>query len=208
MSTQEEAKKGSCPGCEGELKEVYAEAHYGRYLLLDQCKSCGGIWFDRWELYYLEDNEADRLDPVDKERLSAALSFRKGSGLCPMCQITLEPFNDLNIPEDANIERCPECGGLWLNRGELKRYEEHKRDLKNRQEDAPFPLRHPHPLIQEDQNRRLEELKNLGKALSTRVNPEIPDTITLDGPEIDRGELTKDLAWIIIQILLRLFLKV
>ncbi len=208
MSTQEEAKKGSCPGCDGELNEVYAEAHYGRYLLLDQCQDCGGIWFDQWELYYLKEDEAERLDPVNKERLLAPLSLRKGAGLCPECEVSLEPFWDLNLPEDADIKRCPGCSGLWLNRGELKRYEDYKRGLRKGEEDAPSALHQSHLLTQEDQNRRLEELKNLGKALSTRVSPQIPDTIALDEPEIDRKELTKDLVWIIIQVLLRLFLKV
>lgn len=208
MSTQEGVKKNLCPGCGGDLKEVYAEAHYGRYLLLDQCNSCGGIWFDKWELYYLKDNEADRFDPVDRERILAPLSFRKGFGLCPVCKTDLEPFHDLNLPEDANIERCPGCNGLWLNRGELKRYHEHKIALKSRQKETPLPLDLPPLLTLEDHNKRLEELKNLGKALSTRVNPEIPDTITLDGPEIDRGELAKDLIFIIIQVLLKLFLKI
>ena len=175
---------------------------------MDQCQDCGGIWFDRWELYYLKEDEANRLDPLDKERLLAPRSFRKGHDLCPVCGIDLEPFNDLNLPEDADIKRCPGCSGLWLNRGELKRYEDYKRGLRKGEEDAPSALRQSHLLTQEDQNRRLEELKNLGNALSTRVSPEIPDTTALDEPEIDGKELTKDLVWVIIQVLLRLFLKV
>ena len=58
-----------CPGCGSSLKEVCAEANYGRYLLLDQCPDCGGIWFDNWELYYLKNGEANRLDPIDSEKL-------------------------------------------------------------------------------------------------------------------------------------------
>lgn len=208
MSTQEEPKKNLCPSCGGDLKEVYAEANYGRYLLLDQCNSCGGIWFDKWELYYLKDNEANRLDPVDRDRLLAPLSSRSGPGLCPVCNIDLVPFYDPILPKDGNIKRCLGCSGLWLNRGELKRYHEHKIALKSRQKETPLPLDLPPLLTLEDHNKRLEELKNLGNALSTRVNPEIPDTITLDGPEIDRGELAKDLIFIIIQVLLRLFLKI
>lgn len=208
MSTQEVVKKGSCPGCDGELSEVYAEAHYGRYLLLDQCQDCGGIWFDQWELYYLKEDEAERLDPVNKERLLAPLSSRKGAGLCPECKVSLEPFSDLNLPEDADIKRCPGCSGLWLNRGELSRYEERRKELRSRYKDSPFPPRQSLSQNQEDHDKRLELLQGLGKALSTRVTPETPDTITLDEPEIDRKELTKDLIFIIINILLRLFLKI
>ncbi len=208
MSTQEIAKKGSCPGCEGELKEVYAEAHYGRYLLLDQCQDCGGIWFDQWELYYLKDCEAKRLDPVDKGRLLSPLSFRKGPGTCPVCEIDLKPFRDLNLPEDANIERCPQCSGLWLNRGELRRYEDHKRILKEGQKgDLPLSDQLPIP-IPDDHNKRLEDLQALGEAISVRIAPEIQDPVGLHETGIEGKELAKDLIFIIIHLLLRLVLKI
>ncbi len=208
MSNQEEAKKGSCPGCGGELREVYAEAHYGRYLSLDQCQDCGGIWFDRWELYYLKEDEANRLDLVDKGRLLSHLTFRKGAGLCPACEIDLKPFHDLNLPEDANIERCPQCSGLWLNRGELRRYEDHKRLLKEGQKGDIRPsdqLPKPTPNAY---NKRLEDLQSLGKAISVRITPETQDPAGLDETEIEGKELAKDLVFIIVQILLRLFLKI
>lgn len=199
----------SCPGCGSPLKEVYAEAHYGRYLLLDQCPDCGGIWFDSWELYYLKEGEANRLDPVDSEKLLTLTAFKKGPDQCPRCQAELEPFHDPNLPKDAKIERCPKCNGLWLNRGELHRYADYKAGLRERQEDRPVqqPAILPDPALKSD-NKRLEELKNLGQALSTRVSPEIGESLNLDEAEIDRAELTKDLVFVIIQVLLRLILKI
>lgn len=197
MSMQQDHKDSTCPGCGGSLKEVYAEANYGRYLLLDQCKDCGGIWFDRWELYFLKDNEACRLDPVDSERLSTLLPFKKGPGLCPRCEIDLEGFQDPNLPEDTRIERCPRCNGLWLKRGELKRYANHKKAFGKTQTASPS-------LNQEDRQKRLETLQGLGKALSTRVTPEI----NLDEPEMGGTELKKDLVFLILQVLLRLILKI
>jgi len=58
-------KQLTCPECGNGLKQVYAEANYGRVLLLDQCDKCGGIWFDSWELYYHKDAEAKRLDSIE-----------------------------------------------------------------------------------------------------------------------------------------------
>lgn len=197
MSIQQDHKDNPCPGCGGNLKEVYAEANYGRYLILDQCQDCGGIWFDRWELYLLKDNEACRLDLVDSERLSTFLSFKKGPGLCPRCKIDLEGFKDLNLSEDTRIERCPRCNGLWLKRGELKRYVNHKKASGKTQTACPS-------LSQEDHQKRLETLQGLGMALSTRVTPEI----NLDEPERGGTELTKDLVFLILQVLLRLILKI
>lgn len=54
-----------CPDCGGPLGGVYAEANYGRVLLLDQCRSCGGVWFDRWELYFLKDSSLGPLGRFD-----------------------------------------------------------------------------------------------------------------------------------------------
>ena len=199
----------SCPGCGGLLKGVYAEANYGRYLLLDQCPDCGGIWFDSWELYYLKNEEADRLDPVDRGKLLSLASFRKGSGECPRCALDLEPFHDPVLPKDARIERCSKCNGLWLNRGELHHYADHKSGLREKQEGrpAPQPAIAPAPVFKNG-NEKLETLKNLGQALSTRVSPEISEPQDLYDTEIDRSELAKDLISVILQVLLRLILKI
>jgi len=197
MPIQQDRKDSPCPGCGGSLKGVYAEANYGRYLMLDQCQNCGGIWFDRWELYFLRDDEANRLDPIDGERLLIPTTFRKGLCICPRCEVDLESFHDPNLPEDARIERCHQCNGLWLKRGELKRYANHKKALGKTQTTSPS-------LNQEDCQKRLETLQGLGKALSTRVTPEI----NLDEPEMGGTELKKDLVFLILQVLLRLILKV
>jgi uncharacterized protein len=199
----------SCPGCGSPLKEVCAEANYGRYLLLDQCPDCGGIWFDSWELYYLKNVEANRLDPVDSEKLLTLTSFKKGSDQCPRCQADLVPFHDPNLPKDAKIERCLKCNGLWLNRGELQRFADYKAGLREKQEDRPVqqPAISPEPALKNDSN-KLETLKSLGQALSTRVSPEIGESLNLDEAEIDRSELAKDLVFVIIQVLLRLVLKI
>src|SRR6185295_9504392 len=126
-----------CPGCGSLLKQVSAEANYGRFLLLDQCAGCGGIWFDTWELYYLKNEEANRLDPVDREKLLTLSSFKKGPDQCPRCEVDLEPFQDPVLPKDARIERCSKCNGLWLNRGDLHRYAEHKAGLIGQQAGRP-----------------------------------------------------------------------
>ncbi len=198
-----------CPGCGNGLKGVYAEAHYGRYLLLDQCQACGGIWFDRWELYYLEEEETNRLDPVDRERLLTLSSFKKGPDLCPRCQVGLQPFRDPSLPEDARIERCPGCNGLWLNRGELRKYTGHKTTLRNRGTDSGHqrPDISPHPTLEQNP-KKLEALQKLGQALSTTVSPQISGPSTLGEIEIDSAELTKDLVSVVLQVLLRLILKI
>jgi len=93
----------------------------GYWLVLDQCPQCGGIWCDRWELFPITALEAARLDTVDQEHLLQAVPVAAASGECPRCRARLRLYRDPALPPDARIERCPNCEGLWLNRGALRR---------------------------------------------------------------------------------------
>ncbi len=185
--------KRPCPNCGEALKEVYAEANYGRVLLVDQCPGCGGIWFDRWELYLLKEEEALRLDRVDPEALCARRGGRSGTFKCPVCEVELVRFTDPVLPPDAGIRRCPLCSGLWLNRGELARYAEHRRSTR-----GPGALGAKGPGL--DTLKRLQkELDLSGLNIPAAEDPEL----TAPGP----GELAKDLAPLVLHILLRLLLR-
>jgi Zn-finger nucleic acid-binding protein len=185
----------TCPGCGGILEEVYASATYGRVLLLDQCPACGGVWFDRWELYFLGPGEAKRLESIDPAAIATPNPLKKGLGMCPLCAVGLSDFNDPALPPDACIKRCPQCSGLWLNRGELARYEEHRARLRGT---APVPTGAalPPPGV--------KTLKNLQKALDTsavsrpwsRPLPEESYAAPLTAREV-----AEDLAPIILRIL-------
>src|SRR5262249_5617218 len=41
---------------------------------------------------------------------------------CPRCRPRMFHFHDPGLPADSRIERCPNCDGMWLNRGELWRF--------------------------------------------------------------------------------------
>ncbi len=188
-------KQKKCPGCGGDLKEVFAKATYGRVLLLDQCGRCGGVWFDRWELYFLKPDEALRLDTVDLNAIAALNPTLKGSGKCPACSVPLTDFNDPALPRDASLKRCPECSGLWLNRGELTKYAAHRASLQGAGKKA------------EPEGPKLETLKNLQKALDTSAIT-TPWTPAIDDSPIRPKEMARDLAPIILQILFKLIFKI
>ena len=115
------SRPAPCPHCALTMDQVTAHARSGYCLLLDQCRRCGGIWCDRWELYPLDAAEAARLDPFDESRLQSPAEASQGPGRCPRCTTPLRPFRDPALPPDARIERCPVCDGMWLNRGALGR---------------------------------------------------------------------------------------
>ncbi len=201
-------KNLTCPECGNGLKEVYAEANYGRILLLDQCDVCGGIWFDKWELYYLKDAEAKRLDAVNINSLLAGSPMQKGSGICPRCGgVALLPFQDPNLPADSRINRCARCNGLWLNRGELVKYEEHKNKLKSRLEPAHSASKGAEAVLAVDsQQAKWETAGRLGAAL--RIRPDNVDAAPIEDTNWDRAELSKDALFLILQILFKIIFKI
>lgn len=189
-----------CPECGGVLREVYSEANYGRVLLLDQCGACAGVWFDRWELLFATDKALDGLHEMDAWSLLARPPAEKGGGLCPACGQSLLLFEDANLPKDALISRCPGCAGLWLNRGELKRYAGHRRSLRPGRRAASGSA-------------QIETLKRLQKELrpgelAMPTTHELASRLDGQAPELTTREVAKDLAFLALQSFLRLAFKV
>jgi Zn-finger nucleic acid-binding protein len=95
-------------------------------MTLDVCYGgCGGIWFDATELERVDARTATTLHtiwqaPVGKVKLS-------GPRICPRCQeqnLERKWFSD---SKEVEIDRCPACGGIWLDAGEFSRiYDEIK----------------------------------------------------------------------------------
>jgi len=111
-----------CPHCAVAMQSVTARAYSGYCVALDQCLRCGGIWCDRWELFPVTAEEAERLDTIDEKKVGADVPAPQTPGRCPRCGIDLKTFHDPLLPPDARIERCRVCEGMWLNRGELIRF--------------------------------------------------------------------------------------
>jgi len=190
----ENRNRKKCPGCGGVLEEVYASATYGRVLLLDQCGACGGVWFDRWELYFLGPGEAKRLESVDHAAMAAPNPAKKGSGVCPLCAVGLLDFKDPALPPDACIKRCPKCSGLWLNRGELVKYAEHRARLRGNAASVQTGAALPPPGV--------KTLASLQKALDTSAVSRpwsLPEQAY--AAPLTASEVAEDLVPVILRIL-------
>ncbi len=116
-----------CPNCNIPTKEVYTRSDYGLVIKLDQCPTCGGIWFDKWELYKISSKEAAKIDKVNKKILHLLTSTKKEI-FCPKDKNKLEIFKDPNIPNNIQIEHCKKCGGIWLNCGEFTKFKKRTND--------------------------------------------------------------------------------
>jgi Zn-finger nucleic acid-binding protein len=79
---------------------------------VDACGRCGGVFLDADELLLLSGdhalNEPLRHRPAHDER---------SARLCPNCHVRME----LDAARGVELEACPRCDGLWLDRGELDR---------------------------------------------------------------------------------------
>ena len=187
-----------CPDCGSGLDAVQAKARSGYLLALDQCGRCGGVWFDRWELFPLHHDEVGRLDPLDGDRLLASVCDAQ-LGRCPRCEIDLRAFRDPNIPSDARIARCAVCEGMWLQRGQLTRV---KAAAVNKA-GAPKPIDDP-------ELRRL--VSAYGDAAGWQAIHDLDGaTHEVEPPPpslADAGEgIAQGLPWLVLGSLLRLLLR-
>src|SRR3989338_11587972 len=92
------------------MKEVSARANPGTLIVLDQCGKCGGIWCDKWELFPVEPEEAERLDPLDERLLQTPVSLEKETLYCPRCTDRLRIFHDPLLPARSEERRVGEEG--------------------------------------------------------------------------------------------------
>jgi len=193
-----EQKPRNCPDCDVPLHEVMARARSGYMIVLDQCERCGGIWCDRWELFPLGHEEAQRIDAVDTNKLYAPVAAQpREATRCPRCPVDLRPFQDPLLPADAQIRRCPLCEGMWLNRGALRRVKaDTTRPPQPRSADVDALLR----IYQDKTEPTWARVENLDSVLHA-APPE-------DDPEQVRKEVLASAGWVVLRFLLRLVLRV
>ena len=119
------------------MHQVQITANYGQPLFLDQCDTCGGIWFDESELYRARQGEAEKVDLIDTYILTKSTPMVNPVHCCPKDGVQLKRFADPNFPAGIIIERCPACNGFWLNRGEFTRFQHARQELQRAKEPTP-----------------------------------------------------------------------
>lgn len=100
-----------CIKCEGTMALVRVDE-----VEVDQCDSCGGIWFDSGEL-------AKIVGARDVEALRTKAQAPKESdhkrASCPRCRGEGKLVQIASLTSDIHIDTCAVCGGEWLDGGEL-----------------------------------------------------------------------------------------
>lgn len=91
---------------------------------MDVCDGgCGGIWFDHWELQKVDEQaETAGEQLLSVRRDPGVLVDPAGRYRCPKCTdgvVLMRHF--WSVKRGVTIDECPECGGIFLDAGELAR---------------------------------------------------------------------------------------
>jgi len=117
-----------CPACFNELKEIQV----GR-LKVDVCQGgCGGIWFDAFELQRVDEEQEAAGEPllhIHRDPRIVVDFARKRE--CPCCAGIKLHRHFFSAKRRVEVDQCPNCGGYWLDAGELSQIrEERSEDAK------------------------------------------------------------------------------
>jgi len=106
-----------CPACHHTLDPVEAGG-----VTVQVCKEgCGGLWFSWMEL--------QRFDEPKETAGEGLLDFARQPGVtvdpgplhCPQCADKIQLKRHFwSVKRDVTVDECPECGGYWLDPGELR----------------------------------------------------------------------------------------
>src|SRR5262245_4593338 len=105
-----------CPACSKNLKEMMQSD-----LTVDVCaESCGGIWFDQFELQKVDEaHESLGEALLDVGPHTKVQVDHKAKRFCPKCSAQPLVRHFYSIAQEIEVDDCPSCGGIWLDAGEL-----------------------------------------------------------------------------------------
>jgi Zn-finger nucleic acid-binding protein len=107
-----------CPACSNMLSRMTVGG-----ITVDVCKvGCAGIWFDRYELMKLDESHesaGEELSYIEGDpRVLSTLEHTKRLS-CPKTPEVVMMRHFFSVKRQVAVDECPECGGYWLDVGEL-----------------------------------------------------------------------------------------
>lgn len=85
-----------------------------RNVTIDCCPYCNGVWLDAKELAEITKKSKDILLEEEPQE-----SLNKSHFKCPRCKGEMM-ITHYSRPKEVEIDRCTQCGGIWLDTDELK----------------------------------------------------------------------------------------
>jgi Zn-finger nucleic acid-binding protein len=118
----------NCPACANPLTTFAVEG-----VEVDACVGgCGGLWFDNFELKRFDEPH----EPVDDALFYVPVDptvhvDMEAKRRCPKCDVVMMRHY-FNQQRRTHIDSCPQCGGNWLDAGELAQVRAEFRSKANR----------------------------------------------------------------------------
>ena len=186
------------------------EGHYGQPILLEQCKECGGIWFDEMELFSARHGEAEKIEVFNSKSLWTPTNIEKRILRCPLDQSELFQFKDRYFLKGIILERCPSCSGIWLNRGDFTKFQQARQELKRPKErssqDKKLEEDIEHILSEHHAEAASNTLEKLGRFLSMPIDRATLLPLEQSEKQLEQGKagsLILDVLMLILMALIR-----
>ena len=199
-----------CPNDNAELYQVKIESHYGQPILLEQCKECGGIWFDETELFSARNGEAEKIEVFDSKSLWTPTNMERRVLRCPLDESELFRFRDRYFLKSIILERCPSCNGIWLNRGDFTKFQKARQQLKRPEEkgseDKKLEEDIKSILAAHDAEAANNTLEKLGAFLSIPIDRATLRPLGQSGNQLEQGKsgnLIFDVLMLVLMAIIR-----
>ncbi len=107
-----------CPACSHELMQFVIGG-----VTVDACEGgCAGIWFDGYELQRVDDQHEIAGDTVlCLQRDPKIVVDHQRKRECPRCHGIKLRRHYYSAAKLVEVDQCPNCGGYWLDQGELEK---------------------------------------------------------------------------------------
>jgi len=89
---------------------------------LDVCSGgCGGVWFDQFELKKADEPHEAIGEAILDVPVAAGVRVDHGPRRkCPKCAGVPMMRHFYSVRKQVQVDECPDCGGFWLDLGELR----------------------------------------------------------------------------------------
>lgn len=156
-----------CPVCSNVLSQITAKD-----VTVDVCDGgCGGIWFDNFELKRFDEPHDTAGEALLKVHVNETLHIdytQKRN--CPRCADVLMMRHYFSAQRRVEVDECPNCGGYWLDAGELALIRKELGHDKERKQatDQILSAMSKHPSLRRDHAERARTIDSLFRLVGSR----------------------------------------
>jgi len=116
-----------CPKCGAGLTALPVDD-----VTVDKCQSCDGIWLEYGELEKLRESGAQSVEEMLEAEFGnppAPMTSLEGYLRCPHCVDIGLRTNYVSYMQPVKMDHCVQCFGMWLDKNELDKLLEDKKQL-------------------------------------------------------------------------------